>query len=461
MSVLRTVVRLQIRQLAGDRSVQLSLCAFLLAGVLGLLYGHVVVTRQEAALAASPALQDEQHAAVFARVAPQARAADQLYYLFFHTRHEPGAWARFSLGLRDVQPYNLKVRLLALHGQLYAGEVINPLIAAAGHVDAAFVLTWLAPLLVIAFMHTLWAEEREQGTWALVRSQATSPARVLALTWAVRLACALLPCLLLLAGAVLWWRLPIDARLLVVVALVSTHVLFWSGVSLVVVARGYSTQVNALVLIGTWLLLALVAPGLVTMVAAARHPLPETLELTVRQRQGYHASWDRPLTQTMAQFYRRYPAYAGAEVPTDTYSNAWYYAMQQAGDDAAAPAAREYFVALERRRGESRRLAMIFPPAAFQLAMNQVARTDLDSHIGYLQSVAAYHESLKQRFLPAIFDGRAATSVDWRALPRHGYRDQQPPQTTALLIALALSASFALVCGYWMLARAVGGAQQA
>jgi hypothetical protein len=39
------------------------------------------------------------------------------------------------------------------------------------------------------------------------------------------------------------------------------------------------------------------------------------VELTVRQRQGAHVSWDRPLTQTLAQFYRRYPAYAAADVP--------------------------------------------------------------------------------------------------------------------------------------------------
>lgn len=149
----RRITRLQGKALLDTRTARASLAVFLLAGVLGLWYGQLVIARQRAALSASPGLQAEQHAAALRHVAPTARAADQLYYLHFHTRHEPGPWAPFALGLRDVQPYNLKVRLLALHGQLYAGELVNPLLVAAGHFDAAFVLAWLSPLLVIALLH--------------------------------------------------------------------------------------------------------------------------------------------------------------------------------------------------------------------------------------------------------------------------------------------------------------------
>lgn len=451
----RRIVLMQVRQVLAARAVQASLLLFLLAGVLGLGYGHTVIARQRAALAGSPALQAEQHAATLAHVRADAKAADQLYYLFFHTAHVPQAWAPFAIGQRDMQPFNLKVRLLALHGQLYAGELINPLIAAAGHFDAAFVLVWLAPLLVIALLHGLWAEEREQGTWPLLRLQAPSPFAVLVLTWAGRVACALAACLSLVGLAVLVWRLPLDGRLLTVALLTVLHVLFWSGLALLVAARGWSSQVNALVSIGLWLLLAVVAPGLITVFASAQHPLPETMALTVQQRHGYHAAWDRPLADTMAQFYQRYPSYAAATVPTSTYSNAWYYAMQQAGDDAAAPAAARYFEALERRRAFSRRLALWIPPAALQLALTQVARTDLDSHIGYLQSVAAYHEQMKQQFLPAIFDGRPVAAVDWARLPRHQWSDPTPPQTAAPLASLSVLAGLTLLLGARQLRRAL------
>jgi hypothetical protein len=84
---------------------------------------------------------------------------------------------------------------------------------------------------------------------------------------------------------------------------------------------------------------------------------------------------------TMARFFERYPEWRGAPVPNDTYSNAWYYAMQQRGDDAAARAVAAYFHALERRRAFASRASFLFPPAVFRRALDEVARTDLDSHL--------------------------------------------------------------------------------
>ncbi len=457
MAPLGRVLALQLRQVLTSRAATICVGVFLLAGCLGLAYGQTVIARQRATLAAGPALEREHRTAVLTPVGPEARAGDQLYYLSFHTAHEPGAWAPFAIGLRDVQPFNIKIRMLAIHGQLYASDLVNPLIAAAGHFDAAFVLAWLAPLLVIALTHGLWAEEREQGTWALIRAQAPRPWRVLALTWSLRVGICLAASASLIALAVAWWRLPLDERLVLVCLLTAAHVVFWGGVAVLVASFGASSQVNALALLGLWLLVAVVGPGLVSVVASARHALPETLELTVQQRQGYHAAWDRPLRETLGRFVARYPAYAGVPVPTDTYSNAWYYAMQQAGDDAAAPAARAYVAALEARRSWTRRAALLLPPAAFQLAVNQIARTDLDSHLAYLQSVEAYHERLKQQFLPAIFDGRAVSTVDWDQLPRHAFRDDRTPDVWMALLALVAAAAGTLAVGTWRLARATAG----
>ena len=105
----------------------------------------------------------------------------------------------------------------------------------------------------------------------------------------------------------------------------------------------------------------------------------------------------------------------------------------------------------------TRRAALLLPPAAFQLAVNQIARTDLDSHLAYLQSVEAYHERLKQQFLPAIFDGRAVSTVDWDQLPRHAFRDDRTPDVWMALLALVAAAAGTLAVGTWRLARATAG----
>jgi ABC-2 type transport system permease protein len=217
--------------------------------------------------------------------------------------------------------------------------------------------------------------------------------------------------------------LPTDTRLLAMLALVIVYVLFWAGAALIVVAWRRSSDVSLVILLGVWIVTAILGPALVNVVASLRYPLPEALELTVRQRQGYHEAWDRPLPETMARFYQRYPEWRDVPVPEDRYSNAWYYAMQQRGDDQAAPAAAEYRETQTRKLAWTGRAMMLFPPALLQSALNAVARTDLESHLAYLDSVASYHEALKRHFFGTIFSDASIEQVQWNSAPRHVFRD--------------------------------------
>lgn len=249
---------------------------------------------------------------------------------------------------------------------------------------------------------------------------------------------------------------PLDERLLVVAALAVTYVAAWLGLVMLVASFGRASEFTLVTLLGVWLGTAVLLPALVNVVVATRVPAPEALELTVRQRQGYHEGWDRPVEATMADFFRRYPEWAGARVATTTYSNAWYYAMQQRGDDQAEPAVRAYFAALERRQRLTAQVLAWCPPAAFQLVLNGLARTDLDSHLAYLRSVAAYHEQLKRHFFPVIFSNRTIAEVDWAAAPRHDFIDEDAaPFITLHAASLGLCAGVLLALGTWRLRRSV------
>ena len=182
--------------------------------------------------------------------------------------------------------------------------------------------------------------------------------------------------------------------------------------------------------------------------AAARFPAPEALELTIAQRQGYHSSWDRPVRETMAPFVQRYPEWAGVVVPTDRYSNPWYYAMQQRGDEAAGPPARAYRAALEQRHAWVQRWWRAMPPAAVQAALTRAARTDLPAYLVYLDSVAAFHEALKRQFFPVVFSDRTIRDVRWADAPRHDHADEGTADDlvgAALLLAAWCVTGLALV----------------
>lgn len=138
--------------------------AILVSGLVAIGHGRALIGAQRASVDASAARQHEEHQRILAPLPPSANAADQLFYLAFHTVRQPSAWAPIALGERDVQAFNLKIRVTALQGQLYDTDLANPLLASFGHFDLAFVFVVLAPLLVIALTYNLHSGEVEAGT---------------------------------------------------------------------------------------------------------------------------------------------------------------------------------------------------------------------------------------------------------------------------------------------------------
>jgi ABC-2 type transport system permease protein len=252
--------------------------------------------------------------------------------------------------------------------------------------------------------------------------------QVLGLKLAVRVGSVLAALVLIIVESALALNLPLDTRLISALLLTTAYVMLWTGVAAVVIGMGRSSDFNLVTLSGVWIFFTLLAPALANVALSVRYPLPEALELTVKQRQGYHSTWDRPVRETMAQFYKHYPEWEGFSVPDDKYSNAWYYAMQQRGDDDASSAAAAYSETLRQRGRWIDTAATVIPPMAFQLALNDIARTDLESHLRYLASVQAFHEELKRFFFPVIFHDRTIAEVDWSSAPAHRYRDEKPPR---------------------------------
>jgi ABC-2 type transport system permease protein len=416
-----TLLRLEWKSLFASRAVTIGHALVLAAGAYGLYCGRTVIDRQKEILRSSPDLYREHLDYLLATTDPGSPAGGMLFYLPQHTHHEPSPWAAFSIGQRDVNAFNAKVRLLTLEGQLYDSELSNPESTTLGHFDAAFVLVFLVPLLVIAVVHDLVAGERELGIWSLVRSAPVAPGRVVALKLFVRLGSALGLALGLLAMAVAALRVPFDGRVLGIAIALVFYVLFWFGAGFFVAALGRSPAWNAVALLGLWIVTAILGPSLSNVAIATLLPVPDAMEVTVRQRQGYHESWDLPQKEVMANFYRRYPEYARFPVPEDRYSDAWYYAMNQRGDDAAFEASRSYRETLARRVRWSERVAVLFPPVAAQAALDRIARTDLTAHLEYLDSVREYHEQLKSFFYPIVFREDRVAAVDWSAVPAHRF----------------------------------------
>ncbi|WGM45912.1 hypothetical protein KOAAANKH_00777 [Brevundimonas sp. NIBR10] len=418
-------------------------------GVLLLLSGLAVITglsivgRQNAAIDRAADAQASDLAAVASEYGkPDGDAGYAAYYTFHPTWDRPSTLAFAAIGQRDIQPWILRVRLLGLQSQLYESETINPELTLPGPFDFAFVLLYLAPLVVIALMHDLVTGEREAGRLRLL---ASLPRRSLGPWWrrtllryGLTLAAAILP--LWLGG--LSHQAPATGLLVLTLA-AALYLAIWFGLALTVAARASSSTASAMALVGSWIVLTLIVPGLASAAIARAVPVDRAIDLTLAQREHVHHGWDVPKSDTLTPFFAKHPEWRDTAPIVGRFHWKWYYAMHEAGDDAVSGQVAAYRESLRRRQTLSDALGWVTPAVALQGVMHRLADTDLAAQLAYQDSIHAFHERLKTFYYPYLFRGRPFTRADFDDLPTYAPRPAGGRTPSAPLLALALLAGLA------------------
>ena len=410
------LIRLELARVIRSGGVTLAVALLLGLGFHAAWQGNRRVEAGEAAAAAAKTAYRDQLAHLVPLYPPTTEAGELLYYLALPAPRPPSRLSALASGRTEVEAATLRIRLLALEGQLYEQETLNPRLAAAGHLDLTFVLIALLPLFVIAVTYDIVSGERERGTWELARLFA-APRRLIAAKIGARviLVGGLVTSLALIGASLA--GIEGDGRAGWAAALIALHTLFWFALCVGVAAGRRSSTANAMILVGVWVALTFLAPAVLSLANAILHPAPEALELTVRQRQGYHEAWDLPKAETMDAFVEDYPRWRDWTVPEDEFTWAWYYAMNHRGDQAARDASRAYRDVLTRRDEWARRWSLLVPPVATRIALDRLAHTDLPSQLAYQDAVRRYHERLKTHFQPLLFSAAPVDRVDWGRVP--------------------------------------------
>jgi len=416
MKIKQKVLLLEIKNFLLGKTVLIGAISLLLFGLYSFYHGSKVIGRQQRTIASVPGVQ-KHHLREIVEHGTGKMVGTTAYYPFFYTTNPASPWAKFSIGQRDVNPFTLKVKMLAIEGQLYDSELTNPLTLLVGNLDASFVFIFLFPLLIIAFTYNSLSEEQENGVWKIVRTTTNSLWTAIIGKLLIRFLIILATTLLVFTSAVIALRLPFSAPTFQLLIVVLFYILFWFAVAVLVIALGKSSAFNATTLVCIWIFLAILFPGMANIAVNNSIPVPEAAETAIRQREGYHAKWDEPKKPTMEKFYTVYPQYRKYPIPEDKYSPGWYHAMQFSGDLEAANSSEKLFEKLMQRQRLSERIAGFNPVIASQQSLNKIANTDLTSHIRYLQSVKAHHRQVREYFYPFIFEDTPTESIDWAGYP--------------------------------------------
>ena len=441
--ILSKFLKLEIKNFLSDKTVIFAVLCLLLAGCYAMFQGKNVIEKQKDIIAHMPKFQAE-------HLEKQLKLhkddfGDLLYYLQFNTINQPSSWAAFSIGQRDVNPYNIKVKMLTLEGQIYDSEMSNPTNLLYGNFDLAFVIVFLLPLLIIAFCHNLISAEQENGIWNLLRSQPVSLVTIIGWRLLIRFVTVLLLVFTLITASCFYFHSSFDIRFFYALLIAFSYLIFWFALTAFIISFIKSSTFNALSLLGIWIFLTILAPALLNLVISTALPVSESFEVTVKQREGYHQKWDKSKAETMLKFYEKYPEYRVFTIPEDKFSWGWYYAMQQMGDEESATSTANYIEKLNLRNSWTNRTTLFFPTIQAQLSFNSLAKNDLQNHLEYLDSVRNYHKSIREFFYPSIFKNSKVEEIEWTKIPQHKFIGERKDVEFPTVIFACLAFAFLLL----------------
>ncbi len=444
---LQTFLKLELKNFVSGKTVLVAVLCLLLASGYAMFYGKNVIEKQQAIIAEIPKFQAEH----FKKQVELNKDdfGNMLYYLQHSTVHEPSSWAAFSIGQRDVNPYNIKVKMLTLEGQIYDSEMSNPTNLLYGNFDLAFVIVFLFPLLIIAFCHNLISADQEKGIWNLLGSQPVSTAKIIAWRLLIRFVIVVIIAFNVVTASCFYLQSAFDIRFFYALLITFSYLIFWFALMAFVISfQKYSTY-NALSLLGVWIFLIILAPALLNLVISTALPVSESFEVTIKQREGYHNKWDKSKAATMQKFYEIYPEYKSFAIPEDKFSWGWYYAMNLMGDVEAANSTEKYIEKLNKRDKLTAQVAMFLPTINTQLNYNSLANNDLQSHLKYLESVRNYHKQIREYFYPDVFRNAKVDEVNWQNLPKHEFTNETQARKISNIILSEFTFAIILLTIFW------------
>ncbi|MBH0040420.1 DUF3526 domain-containing protein [Pseudoalteromonas sp. SWN166] len=329
-------------------------------------------------------------------------AGSLAYYSFHLTYSSPSNLAFAALGERDIYPWKHRLNLLALEGQIYESDAQNAELAQAGKIDFVFVLSALAPLVIILLFHDLFAIERTSGRHDLLVTTAKSYFAL----WGARITVrfiAVIICLMLpfYVGAFISSSVLGDVGFITFICVI--YLAFWTLLSVWWGKNAISAPRVASTLIGFWVLVAFIIPILGDLAINKAVHSPKGGDIVLTQREAVNGAWDIPKQITMDAFVANHPEWTNYTDMQSEFEWKWYYAFQQVGDEKAAKLSHAYQDAARKKYSLAGFVSWLSPPLLLQRGLTRMAKTDAVAAFRYESQMRGFHKSLRTFYYPWLF----------------------------------------------------------
>ncbi|HEY7774179.1 MAG TPA: DUF3526 domain-containing protein [Marinagarivorans sp.] len=398
MSARKTCLN-EIRFATRDRTLGLWMAVVLMLSTLSVGSGLVEVRHQLKTIENLLGADQQDRVAESSKLNDWGSAA---YYSFHLTYAPPSEFAYAAIGQRDTQPWKHRIRMLALEGQIYEQDVINPSVALIGRFDFSFLASFVLPLVLIILLYDLKASERTAGRYNLLESMANRAESLWRLRAVIRVS-AISVCLItpmILAG---WFARTGFSTLLLASCAVLLYAAFWGVVCYGFSAWRKSGSVILISLIGCWVLTAVVIPAATRLLVDRLIPVPSGAEILMSQREAVNDAWDLPKDVTMDAFFKRHPQWSNYQPVQSSFEWQWYYAFQQVGDQKTEQLTNAYRNGRLQRDYTASWISLLAPPSLLERTLQSLAKTDLSAHLAYEKEVRSFHRALREFYYPKFF----------------------------------------------------------
>lgn len=349
----------------------------------------------------------------------------------------PGPLAVLAVGQRDVWPTAVRVssRLDPLRDRHDTLE--SPRALALGHLDLVFVLVHLLPLLIFALGYDLVSGERERGTLPLLLAQPLPFRRILL----AKIAARALAFLGVTAALVVLFTLVVGggqrsaSALLGVAATLLLYGAFWFLLTLAIQRLRRSSQTNALLCLGAWLLFVVAIPASLNALVTTLHPVPSRVELLEASRRAQREAGQAE-TAALARYYGDHPELSRDKVAPDF----WVHTTMQNRHvaEALAPLEQRFAAQVAKQQAWVDRASLLSPAVVVQSALTDLAGVGLDRQRAFTTQVSAFHGRYRAFFEEKILRGERFEQEDIRRIPTFTFEEEPgAAQASRVLRALA------------------------
>ncbi|MBT9470565.1 MAG: ABC transporter permease subunit [Pseudomonadota bacterium] len=372
----------------------------------------------------------------------------------------------FAVGQSDIQLSYIPVTSNSIITVTRDSELGNPVNLKRGAFDISFVVIFLLPIFILAISYDMLSSEKERGTLAMVLSHPISLRKLMLSKMLSRAAIILAVVLaagfgsLLAVGSNLsspdtWIRfgLWLSATLL--------YSMFWFGLAVLVNSISKNSSTNGVVLAGSWLVLVVVAPTLVSVLATTTYPAPSRFEF-ITQSRVVQTEVEKEYMKALDKYY-----YDHAEFAPKSGGEADFLATSLAKNDAVEKAMMPLYNKFRSQLAKQDEMVASFqfvsPAIMMQRTLNDVSGASAARYAHFIDQVIEFRGVWTKYFTSRFLAEKALRSADYRRFPKFEYREEPvsavigrtAPSLIGLfaLMSVVLGAAFAALRRYQVASR--------